>query len=95
MQQLKIIPATELKIDKSFIQEMSGNDRDRIMVQKTIEIGHELGMQVIGEGVETQEQLDILREKGCDIAQGFFFSRPLPAQEMVSWLKTYRSQLVH
>jgi EAL domain-containing protein (putative c-di-GMP-specific phosphodiesterase class I) len=52
-------------------------------------------MQVIGEGVETQEQLDILREKGCDIAQGFFFSRPLPAQEMVSWLKTYRSQLVH
>jgi len=95
MQQLKIIPATELKIDKSFIQEMSGNDRDRIMVQKTIEIGHELGMQVIGEGVETQEQLDILREKGCDIAQGFFFSRPLPAKEMVSWLKTYRSQLVH
>jgi EAL domain-containing protein (putative c-di-GMP-specific phosphodiesterase class I)/CheY-like chemotaxis protein len=95
MQQLKTIPATELKIDRSFVQEMSGNDRDRIMVQKTIEMGHELGMQVLGEGVETQEQLDILRLYGCDSVQGYFFSRPLPAAKMVSWLKTYRSGLVY
>jgi EAL domain-containing protein (putative c-di-GMP-specific phosphodiesterase class I)/FixJ family two-component response regulator len=95
MQQLKTIPATELKIDRSFVQEMSGNDRDRIMVHKTIEMGHELGMQVLGEGVETQEQLDLLREKGCDRAQGYLFSRPLPPAELVSWLKTYRSGLAH
>jgi EAL domain-containing protein (putative c-di-GMP-specific phosphodiesterase class I)/CheY-like chemotaxis protein len=94
MQQLKNIPATELKIDKSFVQDMHGNDTDRIMVQKTIEMGHELGMHVIAEGVETQEQLDFLRLNGCDSAQGYLFSRPLPPKEMVSWLKAYRSQLM-
>jgi EAL domain-containing protein (putative c-di-GMP-specific phosphodiesterase class I)/CheY-like chemotaxis protein len=93
MQQLKNIPATELKIDRSFVQDMEVNDSDRIMVLKTIELGHELGLQVIAEGVETQEQLDFLRLKGCDHAQGYLFSRPLPPKELVSWLKTYRSQL--
>ena len=90
MQQFKTIPATELKIDKSFVQEMMGNNRSRIMVQKTIDIGHELGMQVMAEGVETQEQLTFLRVNGCDSAQGYFFSRPIPAKEMVIWLRTYR-----
>lgn len=93
MQRLKSIPATELKIDKSFVQGMHSNDSDRIVVQKTIEMGHELGMHVIAEGVETQEQLDSLRKMGCDAAQGYLFSRPLPAKQMVSWLKTYRSRL--
>ena len=87
------IPATELKIDKSFVQKMSGNERDRIMVQKTIEMGHELGMHVIAEGVETQEQLDFLRLNGCDSVQGYLFSRPLPPAGLVSWLKNYRSGL--
>ena len=95
LQQLKNIPATELKIDKSFVMDMQVNDSDRIMVMKTIELGHELGLQVIAEGVEMQEQLDFLRLKGCDHAQGYLFSRPLPPKEMVSWLETYRSQLVH
>jgi len=54
MQQLKNIPATELKIDKSFVLDMQVNDGDRIMVLKTIELGHELGLQVIAEGVETR-----------------------------------------
>jgi EAL domain-containing protein (putative c-di-GMP-specific phosphodiesterase class I) len=95
MQQLKNIPATELKIDKSFVQGMNGNDRDRVVVQKTIEMGHELGMKVVGEGVETEEQLEFLRSNGCDIAQGYLFSRPVPAMEMVSWLQQYRSGLAH
>jgi len=95
MQQLKNIPATELKIDKSFVMDMLSNDRDRIMVQKTIEMGHELGMHVIAEGVETQEQLDFLRANGCDSAQGYFFSRPIPVKEMINWLETYRARLVH
>jgi EAL domain-containing protein (putative c-di-GMP-specific phosphodiesterase class I) len=93
MKQLQNIPATELKIDKSIVQGEHGKDRDRIMIKKTIELGHELGMQVLGEGVETQEQLDILRSYGCDSVQGYFFSRPLPPGELVSWLKTYRSGL--
>jgi EAL domain-containing protein (putative c-di-GMP-specific phosphodiesterase class I) len=90
MQQLRNIPATELKIDKSFTQNMQGNERDRIMIRKTIEMGHELGMHVIAEGVETKEQLDLLRRDGCDSVQGYYFSQPLPPAELVSWLKTYR-----
>jgi EAL domain-containing protein (putative c-di-GMP-specific phosphodiesterase class I) len=93
MQQLKVIPATELKIDRSFILDMHLNERDRIIVQKTIEMGHELGMHVIAEGVETLDQLNFLRLHGCDSAQGYFFSRPLPPGEFVTWLDTYRAQL--
>jgi EAL domain-containing protein (putative c-di-GMP-specific phosphodiesterase class I) len=70
---------------------MQDNDRDRIMVEKTIEMGHELGMHLVAEGVETQEQLDFLRSKGCDVAQGYSFSRPIPPAEMVKWLQNYRS----
>jgi EAL domain-containing protein (putative c-di-GMP-specific phosphodiesterase class I)/FixJ family two-component response regulator len=95
MQQLRNIPATELKIDRSFVMEMQTNERDRIMVYKTIEMGHELGMHVIAEGVETQDQLELLRLKGCDSAQGYLFSRPLPLKETVRWLETYRSALIH
>jgi EAL domain-containing protein (putative c-di-GMP-specific phosphodiesterase class I) len=94
MKQFKNIPATELKIDKSFVLEMISSERDRIMVQKTIEMGHELGMHVIAEGVETPEQLYLLRSYGCDSVQGYLFTRPIPAMEFVSWLKTYRLQLV-
>jgi EAL domain-containing protein (putative c-di-GMP-specific phosphodiesterase class I) len=93
MQQLKVIPATELKIDRSFILDMDKNERDRVIVQKTIEIGHELGMHVIAEGVETREQLNFLQLRGCDRAQGYLFSRPLPANEMVAWLHEYHVNL--
>ena len=92
MQQLQNIPATELKIDKSFVQNMHGRDSDRIMVQKTIEIGHELGMKVVAEGVETEEQLAFLRSKHCDIAQGYLYSRPLPVNELLVWLEMYRAR---
>jgi EAL domain-containing protein (putative c-di-GMP-specific phosphodiesterase class I)/ActR/RegA family two-component response regulator len=90
MQQLRNIPATEIKIDKSFVQNIHGTQSDLVMVQKTIEIGHALGMKVVGEGVETQEQLDLLYANGCDIVQGYFFSRPLPLKDMQAWLRMYR-----
>jgi EAL domain-containing protein (putative c-di-GMP-specific phosphodiesterase class I) len=87
MQQLRNIPATELKIDKSFVQNMNGTASDRVMVRKTIEIGHELGMKVIAEGVETEEQLEFLRANGCDLAQGYLFSRPMPVEDLLSgWM---------
>jgi EAL domain-containing protein (putative c-di-GMP-specific phosphodiesterase class I) len=94
MQQFKHIPATELKIDRCFVQEMTNNERDLIMIQKSIEMAHCLGIQVVAEGVETEEQLDLLKGIGCDMAQGYLFSRPLPANELVNWLKIYRSRLV-
>jgi EAL domain-containing protein (putative c-di-GMP-specific phosphodiesterase class I)/ActR/RegA family two-component response regulator len=87
MQQLRNVPATELKIDKSFVHEMHMNNGARIVVEKTIEIGHELGMKVIAEGVETAEQLEFLRANNCDLAQGYFFSRPLPVPDLLGWLK--------
>jgi EAL domain-containing protein (putative c-di-GMP-specific phosphodiesterase class I)/ActR/RegA family two-component response regulator len=90
MQQLRNIPATELKIDRSFVINMLESDTDRVMVQKTIEIGHELDMKVVAEGVETSEQLEFLRSKGCDIAQGYLFSRPLPAKDLLDWFSAFQ-----
>jgi EAL domain-containing protein (putative c-di-GMP-specific phosphodiesterase class I) len=87
MQQLRRVPATELKIDKSFVQAMHADHSARVVVQKTIEMGHALAMQVVAEGVETAEQLDFLRLNGCDIAQGYLFSRPLPRLELQRWLR--------
>ena len=87
MQQLQNVPATELKIDKSFVHEMQEKDGARVVVQKTIEIGHELGMKVLAEGVETAEQLEFLRANNCDLAQGYFFSRPLAVLDLLAWLK--------
>ena len=91
MQQLQNIPATELKIDRSFVSNLDGSDSNRVMVQKTIEIGHGLDMKVVAEGVETREQLEFLRANGCDIAQGYFFSRPLSPNDLLVWLDSYRS----
>ena len=91
MQQLQDIPATELKIDKSFVRNMNTNEHDCTLVRRTIEIGHHLGMKIVAEGVETAEQLAFLRSNGCDIVQGYFFSRPLPAEELLKWLKDHRS----
>jgi EAL domain-containing protein (putative c-di-GMP-specific phosphodiesterase class I) len=87
MQQLVTIPANELKIDRAFVQNLHANASDRVLVEKTIEMGHELGMVVTAEGVETEAQLEFLRRKGCDRAQGFLFSRPLPLADVNAWLK--------
>jgi EAL domain-containing protein (putative c-di-GMP-specific phosphodiesterase class I) len=82
-----------LKIDRSFVMNMHVNSSDRVMVQKSIEIGHALGMEVIAEGVETEEQLQLLREAGCDSAQGYLFTRPLPPDKLVGWLSEYQARL--
>lgn len=89
MRQLQNVPATELKIDKSIVENMHVNDSDRVMVEKIIEMGHELNMEVMAEGVTSTEQLELLRQKGCDGAQGFLFSQPIAAKEMMSWLAAY------
>ena len=94
MKQLQNVPAIELKIDRMFVQNMHANHSDLVMVEKIIEMGHELEMEVIAEGVETDEQYKLLCQKGCDGVQGFFFSRALPPGEMVQWLESYRAQQV-
>ncbi len=92
MRQLQHVPATELKIDKSIVEKMHQNESDRVMVEKIIEMGHELNMEVMAEGVVTLEQLEMLRQKGCDGAQGFLFSHALPLDELTNWLKTYSAK---
>jgi len=89
MQQLRNIPATEIKIDRSFVMNIN-NKSDRVMVLKTIELGHELGLKVVAEGVETATHFDILRTHGCDMAQGYFISKPLPPAEFITWYTNYR-----
>ena len=95
MKQLQNVPAIELKIDRTFVRQMHDNHSDLVMVEKIIEMGHELDMEVIAEGVETEEQFRLLREKGCDGVQGFFFSRALPPAELMRWLDIYRSHKVN
>lgn len=90
MTQLRNIPATELKIDRSFVMKLPHSNGDRVMVQKTIEIGHELSLRVVAEGVENKQQLDFLREQKCDIAQGFLFSRALAPGHLLDWLSAYQ-----
>jgi len=83
---LKNLPVDEIKIDKSLILSMARNEDDAFIPQSVIDLGHNLGMQVVAEGVETQRTLDRLAAMGCDRAQGYHLSRPLPANEVERWL---------
>ncbi len=83
---LKRFPLHELKIDKSFVMQMTQDENDAVIVSATIDLAHNLGLQVTAEGVETEEHASLLKDLGCDVAQGYFFSRPLPADEMTDWL---------
>ena len=78
---LNKFPADLLKIDKSFVDKMNSSDSSKQYVAAIISIGHIMGLDVIAEGVEDQEQLDSLREIGCDFIQGFIWGRPLPMDE--------------
>ncbi len=87
---LQKMPATELKIDRSFIAAMSGGQRDLILVRSTIAMAHELGLAVVAEGVEDQALLDLLREMGCDEGQGYGISRPLSASAVAGFARRFR-----
>lgn len=78
---LKYFPVSTLKIDRSFIHEIPAKSDDMIIAETIISMGHTLGFKVLAEGVETQEQLEFLRQKGCDKYQGYIKSKPLPAAE--------------
>jgi PAS domain S-box-containing protein/diguanylate cyclase (GGDEF)-like protein len=79
------LPIHGVKIDRSFIVRMMQHERHRAVVIAAISLAHSLGMRVVAEGVETADQVRAVTELGCDEIQGFFFSRPLPAEEFVSW----------
>ena len=84
--QLKQLPVHELKIDKSFVQRLEHDDDDQIIVRSTIELAHNMGLHVVAEGIEDEFSLNWLAEHDCELAQGYFISRPKPANELTSWL---------
>jgi EAL domain-containing protein (putative c-di-GMP-specific phosphodiesterase class I)/CHASE2 domain-containing sensor protein len=86
---LQKMPATELKIDRSFIAAMADGPRDRILVRSTIAMAHELGLAVVAEGVEDEICLELLREMGCDQAQGYGISRPVKAGVVAEFAREY------
>jgi EAL domain-containing protein (putative c-di-GMP-specific phosphodiesterase class I) len=82
---LKTLPVDELKIDAGFVLHMLDNDNDAVLVRTIINLGHDLGLEVVAEGVENQGIVDLLVMLGCDLAQGFYLARPRPAPEFLAW----------
>jgi diguanylate cyclase len=84
---LRCLPVNTIKIDKSFVIGMTTDPHDEIIVRTTIDLGHNLGLTVVAEGVEDREAWDRLSTLGCDLAQGYYLSRPMPAPKLTRWLK--------
>ena len=89
---LKRFPISTLKIDRSFVQELAKGADDRALVAAIIAMGRSLGQTVIAEGIETEAQVEVLRELGCDEGQGYYFSRPLPAEDFTTYLAASRGR---
>ena len=87
---LSSLPLHELKIDRAFVGDMDSDPAHAAIVRSMVELGHSLGLQVVAEGVETEEVSEQLREVGTDLAQGYLLSRPLPLDQIVVWLTERR-----
>jgi len=87
---LKSLPVQDLKIDKSFVLQLAEGSEDAVIVKSTIELAHNMGLKVVAEGVENLYSLDWLKERHCDVAQGYFISRPLSATDLERWLEDTR-----
>jgi diguanylate cyclase len=89
---LRQLPATELKIDRSFVADLNTSKDARAIVEAVIRLAHALELTVVAEGVETKAQRNILQAMGCDELQGYLFSRPLQAAQMLAWAKVERAE---
>jgi diguanylate cyclase (GGDEF)-like protein/PAS domain S-box-containing protein len=83
---LQRLPVVELKIDRSFVTSLVSATADATIVRSIIDLAHNVGVQVVAEGIEDEETMKLLVEYGCDQAQGYLFSRPLPAEDLLAWL---------
>jgi EAL domain-containing protein (putative c-di-GMP-specific phosphodiesterase class I)/CheY-like chemotaxis protein len=91
LRELQRMPFSEMKIDKSFVIDMMTNNDCAVIVKSIIDLGHNLGLKVIAEGVETAQVWRSLSEKRCDYAQGFLIAKPMPAADFDAWLKNWRA----
>ncbi len=85
MEKLKQLPFTELKVDRSFVCGATRDSVARAILESSVQMGHALGMSVVAEGAETQEDWDLLVAVGCDEVQGYFVARPMPAEDFIAW----------
>ncbi|MDT7571629.1 MAG: hypothetical protein QOE05_1803, partial [Actinomycetota bacterium] len=85
MSYLKRLPVSELKVDRSFVMGMLSNLDDGILVRSVVDLGHNLGLIVVAEGVEDQETLEALAAVGCDVAQGYHLARPMGVEAFENW----------
>jgi EAL domain-containing protein (putative c-di-GMP-specific phosphodiesterase class I) len=90
---LKRLPVDEIKIDRSFVAQMADDEDDAFIVRSTIDLGRNLGLSVVAEGVETEAVWNELSELGCDYAQGWFLGRPMPAADLGDWLRVNAAQV--
>lgn len=90
-------PCNELKIDKSFVQNLKRDTPEYIIARAVINLGHDFGMRIVAEGVETLESFEILKELGCDIAQGYYIGYPMSVEKFSEWCARYvdKSQIVN
>jgi diguanylate cyclase (GGDEF)-like protein len=86
---LRRLPVSEVKIDKSFVIGMCSSNEDRIIVDSIVELGHKLGLNVVAEGVETLETWRVLESLRCDLAQGYYLSRPLSPDDLLAWTRVF------
>jgi diguanylate cyclase (GGDEF)-like protein len=91
---LRELPIHEVKIDKSFVQRIAVDHRDRAVVRSAVQLGHALDLEVVAEGVEDSETYAHLTREGCNVVQGYYVSRPLPADEFITWLRERPAKIV-
>ncbi len=89
---LKKFPFNSLKIDRTFVRDVTTDSEDAALSTAIAGMGHGLNLRVVGEGVETEEQLDFLREIGCDLVQGYYFAKPLPVDEFLEFHRNWTSR---
>ncbi|NGZ84842.1 putative bifunctional diguanylate cyclase/phosphodiesterase [Duganella aceris] len=90
---LKRLPVNELKIDKSFVLNMENDVGDSKIVRSTIDLGHNMGLRVVAEGIESEAVWRLLAKMGCDQGQGYFMSRPIPGDQLIGWLEKWQAPI--
>lgn len=86
---LKRLPLRKLKVDRSFVTDVPGNPEDEAIIRATLSMAHDLGLQVVAEGVETPAQRDFLLRHRCDVLQGWLYARAMPSEQLATWLREH------
>ena len=89
MAYLKRLPVDELKVDRTFVVNMDTDRSDAALVRGAIDLGHNLGLTVVAEGVEGGQHVTALQDLGCDIAQGYHYARPMPPEDITTWMRVH------